>query len=158
MNRKIDPENDSSPEGGFTEEKPMLKRVIPAKIDQLDEVLEFVDQILDKAAFSKKVKLQIHLAVEEIFVNIASYAYPSGEGEAEVCCEMLSDPERIRVRLADSGIMFDPLAKEDADTSKEALLAREGGLGILLVKKLADKVEYIRKDGKNVLTFEKLKS
>ena len=135
----------------------MERLSIPATLDHLDEATDFVERIMEGAGFSEERKLQLHLVVEEIFVNIASYAYPSGEGEAELCCELLSDPVRIRVSILDSGEPFDPLAREDADTSEEALLGREGGLGILLIKKLTDNVSYRRTDGKNELTVEKIR-
>jgi len=135
----------------------MEKRIIPARIDCLDDATGFVEKIADSASFPEEKKLQIHLAVEEIFVNIASYAYPSGEGEAELCCELLSDPVRIRITFSDSGEPFDPLAREDADTSEAALIERDGGLGILLVKKLMDSVSYRYAGGRNVLTIEKRK-
>ena len=133
----------------------MEKLTIPAQLERLDDVIDFVKKILDEASFSEETSLQVHLAVEEIFVNIASYAYPSGDGDAEICCRLLPDPLRAEITISDSGEPFDPLAREDADTSKEALLARDGGLGILLVKKLMDKVSYRYEGGRNILTIEK---
>ena len=133
----------------------MKKRILLADITYLDEVTEFVESELDQADCPMRTKLQIRLAVEEIFVNIASYAYPGTKGEVELLCELLPDPKKIRICFSDSGIPFNPLAKEDADTSEEALMGREGGLGILLVKKTMDKVEYARVEGKNQLTIEK---
>jgi len=135
----------------------MEKRIIPARIDCLDDATGFVEKIVEGASFPEEKKLQIHLAVEEIFVNIASYAYPSGEGQAELCCELLSEPVRVRITFTDRGEPFDPLAREDADTSEAALLERDGGLGILLVKKLMDRVSYRFSGGRNVLTIEKEK-
>ncbi len=102
-----------------------------------------------------RTMLQLRLAVEEVFVNIASYAYEQGEGEAEIRCEILEDPLRVWIQFLDSGRPFDPLAREDADTSEEALMAREGGLGILLVKTTMDDVQYSYEDGKNILTIIK---
>ena len=100
-------------------------------------------------------QMQIELAVEEIFVNIASYAYDSEDGEAEVRCKVLEDPLRVVVQFLDSGKPFDPLAREDADTSEDALMGREGGLGIFLVKSTMDSVEYAYEGGKNILTIRK---
>ena len=132
----------------------MNSLTVPATIDFLDEATDFVESRIPPCC-SDKLRFQIRLAVEEVFVNIASYAYGEKTGTAEIRCELLTDPARIRVVFTDSGIAFDPLAKEDADTSEEALIAREGGLGILLVKNTMDKVEYRRTDGKNVLSIEK---
>ena len=135
----------------------MEKRIIPARLDCLDDATGFVEQILERAGFSEEKILQVHLAAEEIFVNIASYAYPSEEGDAELCCELLQAPERVRITFIDSGEPFDPLAQEDADISEAGLLGREGGLGILLIKKLMDNVSYRYADGRNELTIEKRK-
>ena len=130
-------------------------RILPARPEHLDEATDFVENMLESAGCPMKTMLQVRLAVEEIFINIASYAYPSGGGQAELRCELLPDPTRIRICFLDSGTAFDPLEKEDADTSEEALMGRVGGLGILLVKKTMDAVSYVRKDGKNILTMEK---
>ena len=134
----------------------MEVRILPADIAHLEEAADFVEEMLEPTACPMRTRLQIRLAVEEIFVNIASYAYPGETGEAELSCELLPDPNRIRICFSDSGIPFDPLKKEDADTSEKGLLGREGGLGILLVKKTMDRVEYTRTDGKNRLSFEKI--
>ena len=90
-----------------------------------------------------------------IFVNISSYAYDPSVGPAEVRCEVLEDPMRVIIQFLDGGKPFDPLAKEDADTSEEALMSRIGGLGILLVKETMDDVSYEYKDGQNILTILK---
>ena len=128
---------------------------VSAEIKNLDQVTDFVLQRPEIAACSKQIRLQLRLAIEEIFVNIASYAYDSEIGPAEVRCEVLPDPLRVVIQFLDGGKPFDPLAKEDADTSEEALFAREGGLGILLVKETMDGVTYTYENGKNILTIEK---
>ncbi len=133
----------------------MKHLTVPAKTEYLDEVTVFVDDELDAAGCPPAVQFQIELAVEEIFVNIASYAYQPGEGEAEVRCGVLQDPLRVEIQFLDGGRPYDPMAKEDADTSQEALENREGGLGILLVKKTMDDVKYVYEDGKNILTILK---
>ena len=128
---------------------------VPAKIESLDTVYGFVSRQLEPRNCAEKTLFQLRLAIEEIFVNIASYAYYPGEGKAEVCCEVLEDPLRVVIRFLDSGMPFDPLAREDADTSPEALVRREGGLGILLVKNTMDDVQYAYENGKNILTILK---
>ena len=133
----------------------MEKIVVSAAVDRLEEVQNFVEALLEDADCPMREQLQINIAVEEIFVNIASYAYPDGGGEAEVSVEIAPDPRRAVICFRDGGIPFDPLQKEDADTSPEALERRIGGLGILMVKKSMDAVSYERRDGKNVLTIEK---
>lgn len=133
----------------------MERLIIPAKIDYLDDVIGFVDRYLDATGCPEKTKLQIRLAMEEVFVNIVSYAYAPEDGEAEVLFELLEDPFSAKIQFIDSGKMFDPLAKEDSDTSEEAIMARAGGMGILLVKNVMDEVTYNYKDGKNILTLTK---
>ena len=128
---------------------------VPAKIESLDAVNDLVERQLEPRNCAGKTMFQLRLAIEEIFVNIASYAYSPGEGEAEVRCEVLEDPLRVVIRFLDSGTPFDPLAREDADTSEEALMSREGGLGILLVKNTMDDVQYAYENGKNILTILK---
>ena len=133
----------------------MESMTIAAKTEELDKVTGFVEENLAPYDCPMRTLLQLRLAVEEIFVNIASYAYSSGEGEAEIRCEVLEEPLRVVIRFLDGGQPFDPLAREDADTSEEGLMSREGGLGILLVKKTMDDVLYSYEDGKNVLTIVK---
>ena len=128
---------------------------VAAKTEALDSVVDFVEEKLTSCECPMRTLLQLRLAIEEVFVNIASYAYAPGEGEAEISCVVLEDPRRVMIRFADSGTPFDPLAREDADTSEEALMSREGGLGILLVKNSMDDVQYAYADGKNVLTIVK---
>ena len=128
---------------------------LTAVIENLDTVNGFIRNKLEALGAQRNVLMQIRLAVEEIFVNISSYAYDPSVGPAEVRCEVLEDPLRVVIQFLDGGKPFDPLAKEDADTSEDALMARDGGLGILLVKETMDDVKYEYKNGKNVLTILK---
>lgn len=129
--------------------------IVTAEVKNLDAVTDFVLQRPEIAACSKNTQLQLRLAVEEVFVNIASYAYDPAIGPAEVRCEVLDDPLRVVIQFLDHGKPFDPLAREDADTSEEALMDRIGGLGILLVKETMDEVSYSYEEGKNILTILK---
>lgn len=133
----------------------MKSLTVSAKAECLDEINAFVEGELEAYDCPMKTQMQIEVAVEEIFINIASYAYHPVEGEAEIRCEVLRDPLRVVIQLLDGGRPYDPLAKEDADTSEEAIMAREGGLGILMVKKTMDDVKYSYENGKNVLTIQK---
>ena len=133
----------------------MESLTIKAKTEALDTVTDFVEEKLAPYDCPMRTMLQLRLAIEEIFVNIASYAYSPAEGEAEIRCEVLEEPLRVMIQFLDGGRPFDPLAREDADTSEEALMSREGGLGILLVKKTMDDVQYSYEGGKNILTIMK---
>ena len=133
----------------------MKSLTVPAKSEYVEEINAFVDAELEACDCPMLTQAEIELAIEEIFDNLASYAYHPAEGEAEVRCEILQDPLRVELQFLDSGKPYDPLAKEDADTSVEALEEREGGLGILLVKKTMDDVSYVYENGKNILTIRK---
>ena len=118
-------------------------------------VIEFVEEELEQYHCSQKALFQIEVAVEEIIVNIASYAGLSDDDNVEVRCEVLDNPLRVVLQFLDGGVPFDPLAKDDPDISPDALSGREGGLGIFLVKKLMDGVSYTYEGGKNTLTIQK---
>lgn len=133
----------------------MKTLTVPADRKELDRVTAFVDAVLEEADCPMAIQLRIELAVEELFVNIASYAYGGSGGEVEIRARVLPAPERLELCFRDSGAPFDPLARPDADTSPEATLNREGGLGILLVKKTMDEVYYTREKGQNLLTVVK---
>ena len=100
--------------------------------------------------------MQIELAIEEIFVNIASYAYPSGSGDVTITADVSGVPKTLTVAFQDSGTPFDPLAKEDPDITLPIEQRRIGGLGIFLVKEYMDDVSYRYADGKNILTIKKV--
>ena len=133
----------------------MENLIVTAEVKNLDAVTDFVLQRPEIAACPKNTQLQLRLAVEEVLVNIASDAYDPAIGPAEVRCEVLDDPLRVVIQFLDHGKPFDPLAREDADTSEEALMERIGGLGILLVKETMDEVSYSYEEGKNILTILK---
>ena len=133
----------------------MKELTIEAAIDRLDEVLAFVDAELETLDCPMKVQMQIDVAVEEIFVNIASYAYEPGSGDALIRLE--TDPEKrfVAVTFIDSGVPYDPLQKEDPDVTLPAEERSIGGLGVFMVKKSMDDVSYRYEDGHNVLRIEK---
>lgn len=133
----------------------MDKMTIEAKVDNLNEVLAFVDEKLEENDCPMKVQMQIDVAVEEIFVNIASYAYNPEIGAATICCEVSGDPLVVTISFMDSGVPYDPLAKEDPDVTLSAEERQIGGLGIYMVKKSMDNVSYEYKDGQNIFTIKK---
>ena len=108
---------------------------VDAKTDNLEQVLDFINEQIELCDCSMKVQIQIDIAVEEIFVNIANYAYQDKIGQAEVQTEIQEDPLTIFITFIDSGIPYDPLAKEDPDTTLSAEDREIGGLGIFMVKK-----------------------
>lgn len=133
----------------------MKQIIVPASLDQLDVINDFIHEELESRGCSMKVQMQVDLAVEEIFVNIANYAYHPEVGEAEISVEVGGEPPMVTISFLDHGQPFDPLAKEDADTTLSAEERGIGGLGILLVKKTMDSVEYSYQNKKNILTIKK---
>lgn len=133
----------------------MAERIFQAELAALEDVLAFVDGQLERCGCSSRVKFQLDVAVEEIFVNIAHYAYPEREGEATVRCSVGGDPVQVTVQFLDNGQPFNPLEKKDADTTQPAEERDIGGLGILMVKKSMDAVNYVYENGKNILTIKK---
>ncbi len=133
----------------------LKKLELEAKTDNLDQVLEFVDSTLEEVECSIKTQTQIDIAVEEIFVNIAHYAYNNVIGNATILVEMNTDPLTISITFIDNGTPYDPLAKADPDVTLSAEEREIGGLGIFMVKKTMDDIKYEYKDGKNILTLRK---
>lgn len=133
----------------------MAEITVTATLDSLNTVLTFVDEQLEKAGCSMKLMTQVDMAVEEIFVNIARYAYHPEVGEASVRCEAGGDPFQVIVGFVDCGRPYNPLEREDPDVTLEAEQRPIGGLGILMAKKLMDDIQYQYQDGKNILTLRK---
>ena len=128
---------------------------LDATVENLDTVISFVDEELEKMECSMKTQMQIDVAVEEIFVNIAHYAYTPDTGKATIRLETSEDPKSIAITFIDSGVPYDPLAKPDPDVTLSAEERQIGGLGIYMVKKSMDDMKYEYKDGHNVLTIRK---
>ena len=133
----------------------MAELNIEARTENLEKVLAFIGEILDEYNCSLKVRTQLDIAVEELFVNIAHYAYHSGVGAATVRVEVQEDPLQVSVTFIDNGVPYDPLARADPDVTLSAEERKIGGLGIYMVKKSMDMVDYDYKDGKNILTIQK---
>ena len=102
-----------------------------------------------------KTQMQIDVAVEEIFVNIASYAYTPGTGSATILFEEEKDPHCAKITFIDRGVPYDPLKKADPDVTLSAEERGIGGLGIFMVKKTMDDISYVYKDEQNILTIRK---
>jgi len=128
---------------------------LPAEVEKLPELLSFLERQLEEAGCPMKTQTQISVAAEEIFVNIANYAYAPGKGIATVRLEIREDPAAATITFIDQGTPFDPLKKEDPDVSLPAEEREIGGLGILMVKKTMDELHYEYKDGQNRMTMIK---
>lgn len=128
---------------------------IEATKENLSEVQAFVEEHLEKVDCPLKTIMQIGVAVEEIFVNIASYAYAPKKGNAIVRVEVCEEPVSVSITFVDHGVPYDPLKKDDPDVTLSAEERGIGGLGIFMTKKIMDNITYEYKDGKNILTLEK---
>ena len=128
---------------------------IEALPENLDTVMDFVNESLETVDCPPKAQMQIALAVEEIFINIASYAYAPDKGNATVRVDVNREPVSVEITFIDQGIPYDPLARDNPDITLDASERGIGGLGIFLTKKSMDDVTYEYKDGKNILTLKK---
>ena len=136
-------------------EPQMANKVFPAKIDFLSDVLAFVEQRLEGWNCSMKLQMAICVAIEEVFVNVARYAYEGGNGHVEFTMHFDEETRNVTFQMMDSGVPFDPLKKEDPDITLSAEERNIGGLGIFITKKTMDKVSYAYENGKNILTMIK---
>jgi anti-sigma regulatory factor (Ser/Thr protein kinase) len=132
----------------------MKEMFITADTENLDKVIAFVDEQLRAISCADKIRMKLELATEEIFVNIANYAYDD-VGEAYIGIESTDDKKCVKIIFKDSGIQYNPLLKSEPDVSLPAEKRGIGGLGILLVKSIADELSYEYVDGNNVLTVIK---
>ena len=133
----------------------MKSITVPATEGDPSPIIEFVGEELAQHDCPPKALFQIEVAIEEILVNIVSYAGLSPEDGVEVRCDVLDDPLRVVLQFLDGGVPFDPLAADEPDRSPEALTEREGGLGIFMVRQMMDDVSYAYEGGKNTLTILK---
>ena len=130
-------------------------KVFPAKTEVLTDVLAFVEQILEKNECPMKTKMGICVAIEEVFVNVAHYAYGDSQGEVSLDISFDKKTREITFKMVDKGIPFDPLEKPDPDITLSAEEREVGGLGILIIKKTMDLVTYSYENGENILTMTK---
>lgn len=128
---------------------------IPAERSRLREVNDFVLGFAEELGFSHAELFQLKVCTEEIFVNVASYAYAPDTGMITVTADGSADPLTVTFSFIDSGKPFDPLAKPDPAKDRPLSQAKKGGLGIFITKKLMDEVSYAYEDGKNILTIRK---
>ena len=134
----------------------MIEREFNAKINELPNVISFVENELKKYEVSFKIISQFNLVVEELFVNIASYAYKENEnGKCKIIIEYDKEKQEVKISFEDNGIKFNPLEKEDPDTNSKIEDMQIGGLGIYIVKESMDNIEYKYENNKNILILSK---
>ena len=133
----------------------MTSKTFPARTEALPDFLGFAEAQLESRGCSLKTQTAICVALEEVFVNIANYAYNGGQGEAVLQIGYDERTRDVTFRLSDEGVPFDPLKKPDPDVTLTVEERPIGGLGIFIVKKTMDSVTYAYEDGKNILTMIK---
>jgi len=133
----------------------MQELVIEAQVKNLEKVNDFIHGILSDVQCPNRAIMQIDLIIEEIFVNVASYAYPESTGLVIIQSEVKKNPLSITLKFIDTGIKYNPLANEDPDLTLSAEERQIGGLGIYLVKNMVDEISYDYSDGQNILTLTK---
>ncbi len=133
----------------------MKELIINATIENLSMVQEFIETELKMVKVPMKLTMQILIATEEIYVNIAHYAYSPNVGKVTIQCSVEDNPQQVVINFLDKGKPFDPLQKEDADTTLTSEERDIGGLGILMVKKSMDSISYQYENGMNILTIQK---
>ena len=134
----------------------MTEKTFPACGDALPDAIAFVEETLDRLDCPMKTVMQITVCVEEIFVNIAHYAYAGYGVTGKMKLGLRPEPDGgVTLRFSDRGMPFDPLSKADPDISLSAEDREIGGLGIYMVKKTMDAASYKYENGQNILTIRK---
>ena len=133
----------------------MKELTIQATLENIPVVTAFIDQQMEALNCSMKAQIQIDIAIDELFGNIAHYAYPDGMGDATVRFDFDEAARMASITFADSGVPFNPLEKAAPDVTLSAEDRQIGGLGIFMVKKTMDRLEYSYEDGFNILIIHK---
>lgn len=126
---------------------------LEAKVENLSLVNDFLERLLLPLNCSVKTQMQLELVVEEIFVNIANYAYGDKIGQAKVQGQVMKNPLRLELTFIDEGKPYNPLEREEPDLNQKMEERAIGGLGIFLVKKNVDELHYHYEAGQNILTL-----
>ena len=133
----------------------MKELTVAATVENIETVTNFVNEQLEALDCPMKAQVQIDIAIDELFGNIAHYAYAPESGDATVRVEFTDDTNSVIITFVDRGTPYDPLEKEDPDVTLSAEDRKIGGLGIYMVKKSMDDITYEYKDGMNILAIKK---
>ena len=133
----------------------MKEITVAATVENIAAVTDFVNEQLEALDCPMKAQMQIDIAIDELFGNIAHYAYNPEVGEATVRVEVTEDPLSVIITFIDGGVPYDPLAAADPDTTLSAEERAIGGLGIFMVKKSMDEISYRYENGSNILSIRK---
>lgn len=130
----------------------MQKIILPAQLDSLIELINFVLENASKYDFSTKKRAEIEVVMEEALVNIINYAYQNKIGNIEINCN-IDNNDRFIVEIIDSGMEFNPHSLKRPDLNENISKRKIGGLGVFLIKKLVNDVNYKRNGNKNILNL-----
>jgi anti-sigma regulatory factor (Ser/Thr protein kinase) len=133
----------------------MGMRTFPADVDFLGAAQDFIRNIMKEAGVSDDEAARVELAAEEVFVNIALYAYKESESRGDIAIRCEAGPKSVFLEFADGGTPFNPIERKLPDVSLAAEEREPGGLGIFMVRKIMDAIEYRREEGRNVLSMSK---
>lgn len=133
----------------------MKELTIAATVENIETVTDFVNEQLEALDCPMKAQMQIDIAIDELFGNIAHYAYNPDVGDATVRVEVAENPLSVIITFIDGGVPYDPLAAADPDTTLPAEERTLGGLGIFMVKKTMDEITYRYENGSNILSIRK---
>ena len=128
---------------------------VDAILSNLGVVNDFINKTLMNLNCDKKTQMHLALVTEEIFVNISSYAYTESIGQVTIQTEIENNPRSVKIIFIDNGIEYNPLENEMPDINLSVEEREIGGLGIFLVRKIVDEIEYRYEDTKNILTVKK---
>lgn len=133
----------------------MKELTVDATLESIPVITDFVDEQLEQFGCPMKAQAQIDIAIDELFSNIARYAYHPGVGPATVRVEVIEAPLSVVITFIDQGVPYDPLSQADPDVTLSAEERELGGLGIYIVKKNMSEITYEYKDGRNILRIRK---
>lgn len=133
----------------------MKEMTIAATVENIGAVTDFVNEQLEALDCPMKAQMQIDIAIDELFGNIAHYAYNPDVGEATVRVEVIDEPLSVVITFIDGGVPYDPLSAADPDVTLSAEERGIGGLGIFMVRKSMDEITYRYENGSNILSIRK---
>lgn len=133
----------------------MREIIVDADVSQFETVNQQFEEYLEEINCDVKTSFQLQIVLEELFVNVASYAYGEQTGKLTIQFDYKESEKKILIIFSDSGVAFDPLKKADVDITEKSMDDSIGGLGIHMVKHMVDLIHYQRIEDRNVLSVEK---
>lgn len=131
----------------------MIEITVDAVSNNLDDVTDFINDQLSQAGCPLKTQMQIDIVIDEIFSNIALYAYTPNQGKATI--SIATEGNEAVITFSDSGKRYNPLLQKEPDLTSPLEQREIGGLGLVIVKKIMDDVRYAYRNGQNILELRK---